>query len=100
MSRNLSKQKVLAIYRADGTYEEIAFEYDVSPAHVGSIKRGECHRQITGATCSKATHRLLSPELKAAMLEGFDTFKDRAARLGVARSTVSRHMSQRRKKEA
>lgn len=48
-ARQLSDAAILTIFHAQGTHIEIGLDHEVSPAHVGAIKAGRYHSEITGA---------------------------------------------------
>src|SRR5258706_4936016 len=54
----LTKEKVLEIFKAEGTYKEIAALYDISLVTVRDIKKQRSWKQLTnGLTAVKGTHR-------------------------------------------
>jgi hypothetical protein len=87
----LSRQKVLDIYHAEGTLQQIGQKYNLSPAHVGCIKRGTSHAAVTGAVRAESKRIVLSDETIRRIAEHTGTVRAAAAELGVAESTIKKY---------
>lgn len=91
MPEKLTKKQVLEIYAAKGTLQEIGQKYDLSPAHVGCIKRGVSHGAVTGHKLPASTRKVLSAELITQIKQHEGTVKAAAKELGVAESTIKKY---------
>jgi hypothetical protein len=87
----LSKRQVREIYAAAGTLQEIGYTYNVCPSHVGCIKRGMSHGDVTGAPIAPSTRKVLSAETIAAIKEHTGTILGAAKELGVCHSTIKKY---------
>lgn len=87
----LSKQQVLNIYNAEGTLQQIGQKYNLSPAHVGCIKRGTSHGAVTGAARAESTRVVISEEMIRRIAEHTGTVRAAAVELGVAESTIKKY---------
>lgn len=100
VGRPLSRKTVLAVFHAQGTYDQIGARFGVCPSGVGNIKTGRAHRQVTGLQPPVRKVRYLTKETVEAILEGKDTYKKRAQRLGVSVSTIRKYIYAQRHRES
>ena len=87
----LTKKQVMDAYEAEGTLQEIGYRLNISPAHVGCIKRGVSHRDVTGATPPTTSRKVLSEETIRKIAEHTGTVRAVAAEMGIAESTVKKY---------
>lgn len=95
----LTKAKVLAVFHAKGSHRRIGIEEGISPAHVGAIKRGECHREVTGAELRTEPRKVVSKALRKAIGIHPGPVALAAEELGVSIRTFERYRSLYRKKQ-
>lgn len=72
----LSKEDILNIYNAEGTYKELAKKYGVSTSSITHIKTGHRHAETTGASESKNKRKREPCVTKAQVQAIFDYLKD------------------------
>lgn len=87
----LSRKQVLDIYHAKGTLQEVGSRFNVSPAHVGCIKRGMSHGAVTGAKPAENKRKVLSPELILKIAEHTGTVIAAAQELDVSTATIKKY---------
>lgn len=91
-ARGLTKSQILAAFHAKGTHQSIGIELGISPSHVGCIKRGMCHRDITGIAKQPSSKHVITTKLQKAIVSGTDSYVARAKRLGVSSTTIKKYM--------
>lgn len=91
MPEILTKKQVLDIYHAIGTLQEVGLRFNISPAHVGCIKRGMSHGAVTGAPIAESKRKVLSAELILAIKQHTGTVRAAAQELDVAESTIKKY---------
>jgi len=94
MAKGLTKAQILTLFHAEGTHESIGNKYGVSPSHVSCIKRGAYHQDITGAERQPRQRKNVTEDIRLAIVQGTDRYKDRASRLGVSVDTIKRYMAE------
>ena len=94
--KDLTIAEVLAVFHAKGSHQKVGVELGVSPAHVGAIKRGRYHRDITGARLRQTRREVVSPQKQRAIEEHPGTAHQAAQELGVSVRTVNRYRLLRR----
>ena len=87
----LSRKQVLDIYHALGTLQEVGARFNISPAHVGCIKRGVSHGAVTGASVAENKRKVLSADLIRKITEHTGTVRAAAQEFGVAESTIKKY---------
>lgn len=94
MAKALTKTKILTVFHAQGTHESIGNQYGISPSHVSCIKRGAYHQNITGAERQPGKRKNVTEAIRLAIVQGVDSYADRAKRLGVSHDTIKRYMAE------
>lgn len=87
----LTKKQVLDAYNAHGTLQEVGQRLNISPAHVGCIKRGMSHSSVTGAVQKVSTRKVLSADLIQKITEHTGTVREAAQEFDVAESTIKKY---------
>lgn len=91
MPEKLTKKRVLEIYHEPGTLMQVGHKFNISPAHVGCIKRGTSHGAVTGAPVAESKRKVLSDELILAISQHTGTVRAAAREFDVAESTIKKY---------
>jgi len=89
--RFLTKAKVLAAFHAEGSLQDIGLALDMSPAHVGDIKRGVYHRDVTGAEFRPSSRNVVTASMRKAIEEHPGTYERIARDVKVCPCTVKKY---------
>lgn len=89
----LTRSQVLRIFHAKGTHLQIGMAEDVSACHVGAIKTGRYHSDITGKTYVGVQRQRISTAQRLAVLQSTGSQQERARRCGISRSAAQKILS-------